>query len=95
VLIKPAFSAGAVAVVVHTSANAHVTIDFQVVAPNAQGHQQQRYDLKKSGTADSLGVFTIRMAVTYHKPGTAVITVVLSSAGSTRTLRRSYRYGVT
>jgi hypothetical protein len=95
VLIKPAFSVGAVAVVVHTGAYGHVSIDFQVVAPNAQGHQQQRYDLKKGGTADSLGVFTIRMGIAYHKPGTAVITITLSDGGSTRIVRRSYRYGVT
>jgi hypothetical protein len=95
VLIKAAFSAGAVAVVVHTAAYGHVSIDFQVVAPNAQGHQQQRYDLKKGGTADSLGVFTIRMGIAYHKPGTAVITVTLSGSGSTQIVRRSYRYGVT
>jgi hypothetical protein len=93
VLIKPAFSAGAVAMVIHAGANAHVAIDFQVLAPNAQGHQQRQYDLKKTGAANSLGVFTIRMAIAYHKPGMAVITIALSSGGKTQTVRRSYRYG--
>jgi hypothetical protein len=93
VLIKPAFSVGAVAIVIHAGALVHVAIDFQVLAPNAQGHQQRQYDLKKGGTANSLGVFAIRMVIAYRKPGLAVITVTLSGGGPTQTMRRSYRYG--
>jgi hypothetical protein len=70
-----------------------VSIDFQVTAPDAQGHQQRQYDLKKSGAANSLGVFAIRLVLAYHKQGTAVITVTLSSGGTRQTVRRSYRYG--